>query len=182
MDTLVIAMIVIFIFIMSCDNVVQRYIREFICKATSSVAKVSPFSKEDNYEILPDPMFEGDRKESFSGSREPVVTWEPSTAIFDSMDPEVIYKSYAEDLKSNVDEAIVESHREYIADSNFLATTGASHASDRDDFRPPIQFHGLPRGAHYSALGSESTSRTSQSETPEDVVDIAIHHSTDYAL
>jgi hypothetical protein len=137
------------------------------------------FTAADNYEILPDPLF---KSEGFMNSRESHNTWEPSTVDFAKLDNDTLYKSYSEDLKANVDQAIVESHREYVKDTDFLATTGASHQSARDDFMPAVQFHGLPRTAHYAALGSESSARTSQSETPEEAYNIATSHSSGYII
>jgi hypothetical protein len=86
------------------------------------------------------------------------------------------------DIHSNVDKSIIDSHREYTADSAYLASTGSSHASARDDFRPAVQFHGLPRSAHYANLGATSGARTGQSETPETVMDTAEHHGNEYML
>jgi hypothetical protein len=120
--------------------------------------------------------------ESFMNSRDGVSSWEPSTAEFARVGNQTLFQSYAEDLKANVDQAIIESHREYTEDTDYLATTGASHQSDRDDFRPAVQFHGLPRRAHYSQLGAENSARTAQSETPEEVMDIKTHNSFGYAL
>lgn len=120
--------------------------------------------------------------ENFMNSREGVGSWEPSTAEFENVDNQKLFQSYAEDLKANVDQAIVESHREYTADTDYLATTGASHQSDRDDFRPAVQFHGLPRKAHYSQIGAENSARTAQSETPEEVMNIKTHNSFGYTL
>ena len=120
--------------------------------------------------------------DGFTGSREPVNTWEPSTSDFDKLSADTIYRTYAEDLNANVDKAIVESHREYTEDTDFLATTGASHASARDDFMPAVPFHGLPRKAHYSQPGSENSARVAQTETPETVMDISRHHTSSYVI
>lgn len=120
--------------------------------------------------------------EGFMGGREPTTTWEPSSTDFAKLGADKIYKAYSEDLKSNVDRAIVESHKQYTEDLDFLATTGASHASARDDFTPPVPFHGLPRSAHYMNVGSGNTARVSQSETPEEVIDIASHNTSGYVL
>lgn len=90
--------------------------------------------------------------------------------------------SYPLMLADNVDESIIQSHREYVQDTEILGTTGASHASARDDFSPPVQFHGFPRKAHYANLGAEITARQGQSETPEEVIDVANHNSYGYTF
>lgn len=180
MDAIIITLLILLVFLLSCDSAFLQAVKD---RVWTPSPVVSSFTAEDNYEILPDPLFEAnDRKEGFLGSREEVNTWEPSTADFAKLGAEKIYKSYAEDLKANVDRAIVESHREYTEDTDFLATTGASHASARDDFQPAVKFYGLPRKAHYAQIGSERTSRVSQSETPEVVDDIKKHNSTGYEL
>lgn len=83
---------------------------------------------------------------------------------------------------SSLDEDIVNSHRNYLKETTHLATVGASHATDRDDFTPPVPFYGLPRKAHYKQLGSEKTARVSQSETPCQVMAYKQHNSTGYEL
>lgn len=180
MNEIIITLLVLLIFLLSCDSQFLQTVKNKLWVRDSG----TPLARRvDNYEILPDPLFESnDRKESFLGGREEVNTWEPSTVDFSKLGADKIYKAYAEDLKANVDQAIVESHREYTEDTDFLATTGASHASARDDFQPAVQFHGLPRKAHYAQYGSERTSRVSQSETPEDIGDIKQHNSTGYEL
>jgi hypothetical protein len=90
--------------------------------------------------------------------------------------------SYSEDIRSSIDPSIVDSHNEFVADTDFLATTGASHAADRDDFLPPVPFHGLPRKAHYMNTGSEKDARVVQSETDMDINYIREHHNTSYVL
>ena len=121
-------------------------------------------------------------KESFLGGSEPLQTWEPSTTEFDQLSMDEKYRPSPEDINANVDKAIIDSHSSYLSDADFLASTGASHGSVNDHFTPPVKFHGLPRSAHYAQLGSERTSRVSQSETPEEVADYAQHNSTDYIL
>ena len=76
---------------------------------------------------------------------------------------------YNQELIEGLDEEIVNSHQNYVNDSDFLATTGASNNTERDDFNPPVKFHGLPRCAHYAQLGAQSDARTQQSETAEDL-------------
>ena len=90
--------------------------------------------------------------------------------------------SYSEDIRSSIDSSIVDSHNEFVADTDFLATTGASHAADRDDFLPPVPFYGLPRKAHYMNTGSEKDARVVQSETDLDINYIREHHNTSYVL
>ena len=181
MQAVIIALLIVLIYLVSCDNSCVTSLKERLFgRDTPAPTTTEGFSMEDGYKLLPDPLFKN--KDSFMNSRESVPSWEPSTADFDKLRSDDIYKSYSEDLKANVDRSIVESHREYVDDSNFLATTGASHASDRDDFTPAVPFHGLPRSAHYRNLGSEATSRTSQSETPEEVVENATHNTSGYEL
>ena len=120
--------------------------------------------------------------ESFLNKAESINTWEPSTSEFDQLSMDQKYKNYPEDLNANVDKAIIDSHANYLSDADFLASTGSSHASTNDHFTPSVMWHGLPRKAHYAQLGSERTSRVSQSETPEQVAEYAHHNSTDYIL
>lgn len=123
--------------------------------------------------------------EGFQSSNEPPRTWEPNTATFDNVDPQKFFdgsQAYSEGLKSYMDPAIIASHRQYTSDTDFLATHGASHASARDDFTPPVQWHGLPRRAHYAQIGCERSARVSQTETPEETVEFAHHHNVHYEL
>lgn len=110
--------------------------------------------------------------ESFLGSRGAPRTWDFSTDEFHRLGSDKLFRSYEQDLEANVDEAIQESHREYVEDTDFLATTGPSHASDVSHFNPAVSYVGIPRDAMYRQLGSSSTSRTTQSETPEAVLEI----------
>lgn len=89
---------------------------------------------------------------------------------------------YVESLTSGLDSSIYESHSEYVHDTSQLASVGASHAATRDDFMPPVPFHGLPRCAHYANVGSEKSARVTQSETPEESLLITSHHCTSYRL
>ena len=141
------------------------------------------YSKGDSYfASVMNSIYEPDISEPFLNSREPTNSWEPSSTDFQKLGADEIYKSYAEDLKANVSSSIVESHNEYVKDTNYLATAGASHQSTLDSFNPPVQFHGLPRSAHYRNVGSENSSRITQSETPVDVYDISEHNATEYLL
>lgn len=179
MTAIIITLLILLVFLLSCDSSFLQTIKDYVWTPRPII---STFTADDNYEILPDPLSDVDRKEGFLGSREATTTWEPSTADFAKLGADKIYKSYAEDLKSNVDRAIIESHRDYTQDTDFLATTGASHASARDDFNPAVGYHGLPRKAHYANIGSMPSARVSQSETPEEVADIRDHNSNEYTL
>ena len=115
---------------------------------------------------------DGDTAQGFLGSRAPPRAWDFSTSEYNRLGADKMFRSYEQDLEANVDEAIRQSHTEYVEDTDFLATTGASHASDNSHFNPAVSFVGIPRGAMYKHLGSSSTSRTTQSETPESVLEI----------
>ena len=172
LEELIVVLLIVLIMLLSCDSERLSSVSNWIWPTTSKF--------KGEVQVYDDPL--DNNTSSFMDMREEPRTWEPSTSEFAAMKAKDIYKSYAEDLKSNVDSSIIESHREYVADTDFLATTGASHASARDDFNPPVQFHGLPRKAMYANLGSEGTSRTSQSETPEAVMDISTHSGSSYRL
>lgn len=202
---IVVILLILLVFLLSCDNEWLRGIKSKIwtpaieakvdgavkdaagvaAVATAGVAQVATgfegFNIESELVLTSDNTAEV-RGENFINTRETSTSWEPSTADFENLGADKLYKAYAEDLKSNVDQAIVESHAEYTEDSAFLASTGASHASARDDFMPAVPFHGLPRKAHYSNVGAERTARTAQSETPEQVYDLMEHNSTGYVL
>ena len=167
MTAIIVALLVLLIFLVSCDRDFSRALGKLI----GVQSRPQPFSSSDGSVIVKDPLEDIPIVDTFTARQEP-RTWEPSTADFAKLGADEIYRDYASDLKANVDAAIIESHREYTSDTDFLATTGASHASARDDFMPPVQFHGLPRSALYANLGAESTSRVSQSETPDEVFKI----------
>jgi hypothetical protein len=182
MKAVIIILLILLVFLLSCDSPLLQSVKN---KFNSAVFH----SEEEEYNIDDELTLIGDSAnaemgcvEPFMNSRESTNTWEPSTSDFGKLSNDKIFKSYSEDLNANVDMAIVESHREYTEDTDFLATTGASHASARDDFMPAVPFHGLPRKAHYANLGAESSARTAQSETPEVVLDIKNHNSTGYSL
>lgn len=194
MEIVIIVLLVLLIFLISCDNSLLKTVKDYIWPASASdavaaavadaavasgaaadaAAAVEGYSVSDELEL--------GRRSGFLNNAESTTTWEPSTADFEKLGADKIYQSYAEDLKANVDRAVVESHREYTKETDFLATTGASHAAARDDFMPPVQFHGLPRKAHYANVGAETTSRTAQTETPDAVMDIRDHNSSGYVL
>lgn len=180
MEAVIITLLILLVFLLSCDSQLLQTIKD---KVWSSAPPHDGF----DYGLADELMLEDDTEvrkgtSGFMNSREATNTWEPSTADFAKLGNDKIYKAYAEDLKANVDRAIIESHREYTEDSDFLATTGASHASARDDFQPAVKFHGLPRKAHYAQLGAENSARVAQSETPEEVQNIKHHNSTGYIL
>ena len=89
---------------------------------------------------------------------------------------------YVESITNGLDSSIYESHQEYVNDTSQLASVGASHSATRDDFSPPVPFHGLPRCAHYANIGAEKSARVTQSETPEETLAITTHHCTSYKL
>jgi hypothetical protein len=180
MGAVIITLLILLVFLLSCDSQLLRTIKEKVWYAT-------PPPDGFEYGLEDELMLEDDTEvrmgtSGFINTREATNTWEPSTADFAKLGNDKIYKAYSEDLKANVDRAIVESHREYTEDSDFLATTGASHASARDDFSPAVNFHGLPRKAHYAHTGADKSARVAQSETPEEVLEIKNHNSTGYIL
>lgn len=114
--------------------------------------------------------------ESFEGTPEEQLTLDnvenPTENDFTNQNINIDSSSlseYNQELIGGLDEEITKSHENYVNDSDFLATTGASNNTERDDFNPPVKFHGLPRCAHYAQLGAQSDSRTQQSETVEDL-------------
>jgi hypothetical protein len=180
MEAVIITLLILLVFLLSCDSQLLQTIKDKVWSA-------APPPDGFEYGLDDELMLEDDTEvrkgtSGFMNSREATNTWEPASADFSKLGNDKIYKAYSEDLKANVDRAIVDSHREYTEDSDFLATTGASHASARDDFHPAVGFHGLPRKAHYAQLGAEKSARVAQSETPEEVQDIKNHNSTGYRL
>lgn len=144
-------------------------------------AFTSPANKTGYSPIFGQVSVRSDMPETFA-NREPPIVWEAPTEFLDAVDKQG-YGSYAEDLpRANVDAGILESHREYVNETSHVGTTGASYAVVRDDFMPAVQFMGLPRKAMYAQLGSDQSSRVTQSETPEQVIDLAQHVSTGYIL
>ena len=181
MEAVIITLLILLVFMLSCDSKLLQTIKDKVWYAAPPPNDVEQ-DLEDDELMLEDDTEVRKGTSGFMNSREATNTWEPSTVDFSKLGNDKLYKAYAEDLKANVDSAIVESHREYTEDSDFLATTGASHASARDDFHPAVGFHGLPRKAHYAQLGAENSSRVAQSETPEEVHNIKNHNSTGYRL
>lgn len=180
MEAVIVILLILLVFLLSCDSQLLQTIKDKVWYVVPPPPKTS--SLDDELVLYEDNTSETNGTSGFMNTRETITTWEPSTSDFTKLGNDKIYKSYAEDLKANVDRAIIESHREYTEDTDFLATTGASHASARDDFQPAVKFHGLPRKAHYAHLGADKTARVGQSETPEDVADIRSHNSTGYEL
>ena len=179
MEAVIITLLILLVFLLIYDSRLLQNIKNKMSSRTVPPTTIFPENEPVVYE---DNSAAVVGTSGFMNSREATTSWEPSTADFTNLGNDKIYKAYAEDLKANVDRAIVESHREYTSDSDFLATTGASHASARDDFNPPIPFHGLPRRAHYAHVGADRTARIGQSETPEAIAEIKNHNSTGYAL
>jgi hypothetical protein len=180
MEAIIITLLILLVFLLSCDSQLLQTIKDKIWSA-------APLQDGFEYGLEDELMLEDDTEvrkgtSGFMNNRDATNTWEPPTSDFSKLGNDKIYKAYSEDLKANVDRAIVESHREYTEDSDFLATTGASHKSSRDDFHPAVKHHGLPRSAHYAQLGAENSARVAQSETPEDVQDIKNHNSNSYRL
>ena len=182
MGVWIIALLILLIFLLSCDSKVVDVIKRKLnigCSASEGFRVRQTELQKDLYGDNAQAHMKGER---FMNNSESPNTWERSTAEFEGLDGDMLFGSYAEDLKANVDESIIESHKEYVADTDFLSTMGPSHASARDDFTPPVPFHGLPRAAHYANIGAGNSARTAQSETPEDVENIREHHSGGYLL
>ena len=180
MESVIIVLLILLVFLLSCDSQLLQTIKDKISHNPPPVD--SSHDIGDDFNLISDDSEIRGGTSGFMNSRESTNTWEPSSVDFSKLGNDKLYKAYAEDLKANVDRAIVESHREYTEDTDYLATTGASHQSARDDFNPAIQFHGLPRKAHYAQLGAENSSRVAQSETPEEIQNIKHHNSTGYTL
>lgn len=124
--------------------------------------------------------FIGWPSDMFTNSREPPSD-SPIPQVSDANAGDV-FTSYSEDIRKEIDPSIVESHREFVSDADFVATTGSSHAVSRDDFVPPVPYYGLPRKAHYMNTGAEKDARVVQSETLSDTFNIQEHHNTSYVL
>jgi hypothetical protein len=176
MVAVIIALLIIILFLGCYDMppYIQSIKDKLLSTSSSGGSESDVVMVEDNTEEI--------KGDSFMNDRRAPNTWEPSTVDYEKLDNDTEYKSYAEDLNANVDGAIIESHREYTEDTDFLATTGASHASARDDFMPAVKHWGLPRSAHYAQIGAESSSRVVQSETSADIQDVKEHHATEYRL
>lgn len=79
-----------------------------------------------------------------------------------------------------LDPSVEESHNTFVdgMDGNFSTTS--SHMSVKDDFTPPVPWVGLPRRALYSVMGASSDARQIQSETPDQALEYAVHHTRGY--
>lgn len=212
MTQLVIVLLILIVFLLSRDECVMDMVKNTINKVTGKkkktivasepetaegtdepdvaieeVAAASEASVKEPAEALPlgeaiTGTSSGDvGTDSFMNSRELGGGWEPNY-YDDALKLTNDKKEYVDSIKSNVDSEIIESHNEYVKDSNFLATTGSSHAAARDDFNPPVGWHGLPRRAHYASIGADSSARVFQSETASDIDHLRSHHSTEYCL
>lgn len=165
-------LLLLIIFVISCDN---RWVRELKKKIPVFFDEVA-----DTTDILAKGVAETTEKVA-----ETVVGGVDTVNLLNSLDKIDTFtdgNDYTEVIQTDIDPEIIESHRQYTEDSAYLASTGASRATARDDFMPAVPFHGLPRTAHYRHLGAQSGARTGQSETPETVIDLAHHNSTRYCL
>lgn len=48
-------------------------------------------------------------------------------------------------MRQGLDRETIDSHKQYVDDISLLATLGPNKNTVRDDYRPTVQFHGLPR-------------------------------------
>jgi hypothetical protein len=83
--------------------------------------------------------------------------------------------------KMGLEDDVVKSHERFVKEMDHKTTT-ASKQTIHDSFNPPVQFWGLPRKSHYARLGADSTSRTVQTETPEQTLSYALHSNSRYCL
>jgi hypothetical protein len=87
-----------------------------------------------------------------------------------------VYKAYSEDLNKTIDTEIIDSHEEYIADSDFTvsASLGASHGSINDHDDSMIKKIGIGgrRGGNVVHQGVESSARVTNSYTGEHIEDL----------
>lgn len=116
--------------------------------------------------------------EGFSGDRNPQM-WDPTIYKDENNKPE-IYDNYQQGIIHGLNPEIQESHDAFVKDSDFQASMGASRAVTRDDFSPPVKFHGLPRPGLYAVSGSDKSARVAQSETREDVSQLKEFGNTGY--
>ena len=151
MTALIVVLLIIIVFVASCDAKWVDSLKN-IMKKNCDV--------EDVYGAT----------EGFLGDRTP-----PSDLINDTPEFSKSMRSsdasYVENITATVDQSIVDSHNEYIADSDFLATTGASHRSDNSHFTPAVPYHGPMRRAMYAHPGADSDSRITTSETTDQIAD-----------
>lgn len=171
MEAVIITLLILLVFLLSCDSHLLQTIKNTVW---SSAPPPEGFEYSLDDELMIEDNTPTVKGENFMNSREPTNTWEPSTTDFAKAGADKIFKAYSEDLKANVDSAIVESHREYTEDTDFLATTGASHASatDHDDSAVPWVGFGGRRGGDVVHDGVEDSARTTTSYTPEQVSEL----------
>lgn len=148
MDGVVVILLVLLIFMMSCDAGTLHSMRDKVLGVCSS-------REQKNIE-------------KFLGTRDQNVNWSSSSPV-NGMIGDV---EQFNDISLTLDKSIVDSHMDYTKETDYLASVGASHATDTTHSLRPVTFHGLPRTAHFKHTASESTSRVSQSETIEDIEDI----------
>ncbi len=72
------------------------------------------------------------------------------------------------------------SHAEFA--KQLHRSAGSSELTLRDDFTPPVPWHGLPRKALYAQIGAESSARTIESETPDQVAEFMAFNRVSYVL
>jgi len=136
-----------------CQGLIMVLVFLVLCKYISSMMN------REGYEESPEDQL----------TTENIDNPKNSGSLEQTINSNVESSEYNQDLVNSLDEEIVNSHQEYVNDSDFLATTGSSNNTERDDFNPPVKFHGLPRCAHYKQLGAHSDSRVQHSETAEDL-------------
>lgn len=91
--------------------------------------------------------------------------------------------NYDEQIKfMGLDPSVQQSHAEFVNETNGMISSTSSHLTVKDDFTPAVPWMGLPRKAMYAVLGASDTSRTMQTETPEQTLEFAMHHSRGYDL
>lgn len=91
--------------------------------------------------------------------------------------------NYDEAIKyMGLDPAVQQSHKDFVNETDGMISTTSSHLTVKDDFTPPVPWMGLPRKAMYAVLGAGDTSRTMQTETPDQTLEYAMHHSRGYDL
>lgn len=189
MDCVIIILLILLIFLISCDTELMEKIKSMLSSSYSSDSEED--EDEDTHrrsnKTSSEPFYNrvysrGGRKSKFKGkfpvrkskfmnNSEAPSTWEPSEFNYEQQGPDM-YKAYAEDLKANVDQAIIESHQAYMADMEFTATMGASHASANDFDDSPVPWVGIKRGGDVQHDGVEETARVTTSYTPEHIEDL----------
>jgi len=91
--------------------------------------------------------------------------------------------NYDEAIKyMGLDPSVQQSHKDFVNETDGMISTTSSHMTVKDDFTPAVPWMGLPRKAMYAVLGAGDTSRTMQTETPDQTLEFAMHHSRGYDL